>query len=153
MTTEQIDVSPIERVLPKTLDSLFTRNRELARLYLATDAQIAAVSKIIPETDQIRGEISDWRIVVYEVTMPGKEAVHLHPLGDNASRGAGCKITSPIVGIDLASQLVVTHSGSIYRLVGPRGEGEPTLHQLLHVAAAQWEWGRGDLFGVLHVFY
>ncbi len=152
METE-LDVSAIEQALPKDLDSIFTRNRDLAKLYLATDEQIAAVSKIIPETEHIRGEISDWRVVAYEVTMPGKERVHLHPLGDNASRGAGCKITSPIVGIDLASQLVVTHSGSIYRLVGPRGEGEPTLHQLLHVAAAQWEWGRGEMFGVLHVFY
>lgn len=152
METE-LDVSAIERALPKDLDSIFTRNRDLAKLYLATDAQIAAVSKIIPETDQIRGEISDWRVIAYEVMMPGKELVHLHPLGDNASRGAGCKITSPIVGIDLASKLVVTHSGSIYRLVGPRGEGEPPLSHLLHVAAAQWEWGRGEMFGVLYVFY
>ncbi len=153
MTTDQIDMSAIEQVLPKCLDEIFTRNRDLAKLYLATDEQIAAVSKIIPETDQIRGEISDWRVVAYEVTMPGKEFVHLHPLGDNASRGAGCKITSPIHGIDLSSRLVVTHSGSIYRLVGPRGEGEPPLSHLLHLAAAQWEWGRGDMFGVLHVFY
>ena len=54
---------------------------------------------------------------------------------------------------DLASQMVVTHSGSIYRLVGPRGEGEPTLHQLLHLCSAQWQWGRGPIMGVLEVFY
>ena len=153
--TEQIGVQKITDALPKNLDSVFTRNRHLAKLSLATDEQIKSVSKIIPmpADGYLTGEISDWRIIAYDVTIPGKELVHLHPLGNDDTSGAGSKITSPIIGIALASQLVVTRSGSIYRLVGPRGEGEPTLHHLLHLCSAQWQWGRGPIMGVLKVFY
>lgn len=79
--------------------------------------------------------------------------LHIHLLGDNARSGVGTKITSAIVGIDLGSRLVVTHSGSIYKLVGDQGEGEPTMHQLLQVCGAMWSWGRGNMLGVTHVGY
>jgi hypothetical protein len=153
-THETTSLAAFANRLPKCLDEIFTSNRDKAKLALATEEQIKAFAKIIPNSDHVTGAISDWRIVAYTVTIPGHEGlVHLHPLGNDDTAGIGCKISSPIVGIDLGTRLVVTHSGSLYRLVGPQGEGEPTFHQLLHLCAAQWQWGRGKLFGVFHVFY
>lgn len=146
----------LEAAIPHSLDSIITCNRQLARLYLATNDQIAGLSRVIPfvADDDLRGAVSDWRLIAYEATLPGKEPqVFLHLLGDNARSGVGTKITSAIVGIDLGSRQVATHSGSIYRLVGERGDGEPTMHQLLQVCGAFWSWGRGAALGVTHVFY
>lgn len=146
----------LNAAIPRCLDSVITRNRDLARLYLATEEQIAALSRIIPPVpkEELRGAVSDWRFITYQVTPPGEEAeVHVHLLGDNHARKAGTKITSAVVGIDLGSRLVATHSGSLYRLVGERGVGEPTLYQLLQLCGAMWSWGRGATLGVTHVFY
>lgn len=141
--------------IPHGLDGVITKNRHLARLYLATDDQIAGLSRIIPPVaDNLRGAVSDWRLISYEATLPGKETTrHIHLLGDNARRGVGTKITSAVVGIDLGSRFVVTASGSLYRLIGNQGVGEPTMHQLLQVCGAMWSWGRGNVLGVMHVWY
>lgn len=141
---------------PLKLDELITQNRDIARLAIATTEQVATLSRIIPPVsdDDLRGAVSDWRFIAYEVTLPREPVVtHVHLLGDNAAHGTGTKVTSPVVAIDLATRLVVTHSGSIYRLIGEGGNGEPTFHQLLQVCGAFWYWGRGEALGVLHVFY
>lgn len=149
----RLAANDFEQILPKSLDEIFTQNRDLAKLSLATEDQIAELARIIPTTEYVTGEISDWRFIAYEVSLPGRQVVHIHPLGDDCTAGHGCQISSPVVGIDLGSRRVATHSGSIYRLLGERGIGEPTMRQLLHVCAAQWKWGRGPLFGILPVWY
>lgn len=141
---------------PLCLDTVITRNRHLARLYLATDDEVSRLSRIIlPVADDgLRGAVSEWRLISYESTLPGMERqLHIHLLGDNPWRAVGTKITSAVVGIDFRGGLVATHSGSLYKLIGERGEGEPTLHQLLQVCGAMWSWGRGDVLGVTHVSY
>lgn len=100
-----------EKILPQFLDEIFTRNRDKACLAWATVEQIRALTRIIPASDHVIGVIAAGRIVAYRVTLPGKEVVHLHSLGDDDTAGEGGKISLPIVGIALGTRLVVTQSG------------------------------------------
>lgn len=155
-SNEQADVDPVEGALPGCLDEIITRNRDIAKLYLASDVQVARLSRIIPVSvaDDLRGAVADWRLIAFEVCLPGQEPhASIHLLGDNARRGVGTKITSALTGIDLGTRLVSTASGSIYRLVGERGLGEPTLLQRLQICGAFWSWGRGAALGVVPIWY
>lgn len=155
-----MSVSPAELAesnsrVPRKLDEVITLNRDLVRLYLATDEQIAGLGRIIPRVPQehLRGALSDWRLVAYEFCAPEESPeIHIHLLGNNFFRGIGAKITSPVLAIDLGTKQVVTTSGSIYKLAGDQGEGEPALDQILLLCGALWAWGRGQDLGVFHVY-
>lgn len=53
--------------------------------------------------------------------------------------------------MDLENGLVLTISGSLYRL-GTRGEGEPGKDILLHICVQIHKWGMGEKLGVPRVF-
>lgn len=63
-----------------------------------------------------------------------------------------CWSTSVVVGADMEHGLVLTRSGSIYRL-GSIGDGEPGEDILLHICVQLHKWGMGELLGVPRVFY
>lgn len=143
--------SPLEQVLPACLEEIITKNRHLARCALSVESEVAALAGEVPSAAEVRGEISDWRFVTYEATAPGHGAVvHVHVLG---FLGELSWMTSPLVGVDLGRRRVATHSGSIYALLGEPGKGEPSAHHLLHVCATFHLWKRGEILGVLPVFY
>lgn len=139
--------------IPRRLDDVVRANREKLQLRLATDAEIVTLTRVIPFVDELNGEISDWRFVAFTSAFNNQRTTHLRVLGNNARRGVGVKITSPIVALDPGSGLVATRRGSIYRLVGKGGVGEPTVDQLLLVCAALWHWGVGDGLRVPFVDY
>lgn len=62
-------------------------------------------------------------------------------------------MTSTLTGVDLNAGSVTTKSGSVYRLFGPAGEGEPGMLHLMHVCAVLHKWGIGAGFGVPAFYY
>ena len=154
MLLEQI-VASIEAQIPRSLDDIITKNREFASQYSATKKQVAALQKTIPHPgDQlIKKSINDWRLVTLDIKHAGEVARYVRLLGYHDEARGCCTLTSPILGIDLGTGIVVTRSGSFYRLVGPCGQGEPTLFQLLLVCADFHNVGYGRFFGVPHVYY
>ena len=148
-------VASIEAQLPRSLDQIITKNRDFASQYIATQKQVASLRKTIPHPGDllIKKSIDDWRLVTLDIKHAGEVVTYVRLLGNDDEERGSCTLTSPILGIDLGTGIVVTCSGSFYRLVGPRGEGEPTLNQLLLVCADHHKVGYGEFFGVLHVFY
>lgn len=146
-------VKPVGRDIPHTLDEVIRANRDKLQLRLATGGEVATLTRVIPQVDELDGAIGNWRFVAFTSAFGDRRATHLRVLGDNARTGVGVKITSPVVAFDPGSRLVATRRGSIYRLVGDAGTGEPTMDHLLLLCAALWHWGVGDGFGVPYVYY
>lgn len=142
----------LEALIPKNLDDIIRKNREKCSLHLSSRDDIAALAKIIVAGQQdIKDEIENWRIVCLDVEKSvGDRALVL--IGD-ALRAKQVWNTSPLVGIDLASRIVLTRSGTLYRLAGPEGAGEPPTEHLLHVCVMLHAWGSGPYLGVPHIFY
>lgn len=134
--------------IPRRLDEVIRANRDKLQLRLATNAEIVTLTRVIPLVDELNGEISDWRFVAFECAFHNQRSTHLRALGNNARRGAGVKITSPVVAYDPGARLIATRRGSIYQLAGEAGVGEPTVDQLLLVCGALWHWGVGNGLGV-----
>lgn len=143
----------VVRAIPQNLGDVIRENRDFANLCLAADDDIARLVRVIPATDALTGSISDWRLVEFSTDYAGQSVASIHLLGNNARRGVGCKITSPVVTIDFGTGLAVTRSGSIYQLIGAPGAGEPPRDHLLMLCAALWHWGCGQALGVLHIYY
>lgn len=141
----------IDALIPKSLDDIIRANRDRMSLHLANADEIAPLTTTISTNHPAKAEIDDWRLIAATlVTGQGEHITPLYQLGNN---GRLNWMTSVITGIDLPAGLVTTKSGSIYRLVGEPGEGEPCMQHLLHVCAVLHEWGVGRSFGLPHIFY
>lgn len=142
----------LEALIPKNLDDIVRKNREKCSLHLSSRDEIAALAKIIVAgQNNIRDEIENWRIVTIDVAKSyGEMALVL--IGD-ALRAKQVWNTSPLVGVDFASRVVLTKSGSLYRLTGPEGAGEPPAGHLVHVCVMLHTWGSGPYLGVPRFFY
>ena len=68
-----------------------------------------------------RVQLSSWR--AYEVAHPRGEALSQHLVGYVLDHDHG-QVSSPIVRVDAAARVCVTHSGRIYELVGGPGYNE-----------------------------
>lgn len=153
MTADQASLErALAAMLPQCLDDIVRQHRDLCSIHLSSDEDIDGLSKcIIADDADIKDEIEDWRIICYDRIPKYGGKAHLligHAILANCSWG-----TSPITAIDLGTGLATTNSGSIYRLRGPQGEGEPPMIHLLHVCAMLHQWGAGPVLGVPHVFY
>lgn len=146
------DANALAKALPNKLDDIIRQHRDIAHCHVSTADELAQILKTIPDSgySEITGELTDWRLITYRAAPPGATpATHIHLIGD---KGGESWITSPVLSIDLGTQLAITASGSVYRMLGERGQGEPTLQHLLQICAAFWKWGRGATLGVPHVF-
>lgn len=150
--TLEVSADALAGAVPKTLDDIIRRHRDIAHCHLSTADELEQFVRTIPVTSNadVTGELSNWRFITYRVAPPNASpTTHIHLLGD---KGAESWITSPILSVDLGTRHAVTASGSVYRMVGERGAGEPPLRHLLQVCAAFWKWGRGATLDVLYVF-
>lgn len=141
-------------VIPQTLDQVIREHRDTMSLGLATANERAAICKsiVVPDGQEIKAEIIDWRLVAYRAALPVQHvyAVMMHVLGNiyTGDRRPHPWITSHLVALDLGNRVVVTHTGSFYRLIGKPGEGEPNQIQLLQLCRAFHQWGRGARLGI-----
>jgi len=147
----QIEAAVVQAI-PQNLGDVIRENRDFAGLRLAADDDIARLVRVIPATDALTGSISDWRLIEFSTDCADHSVASIHLLGNNARRGIGCKITSPVLSIDFGTGLAITRSGSIYQLIGAPGAGEPPRDHLLMLCAALWHWGCGQVLGVPHIY-
>jgi len=134
----------LEQLQHMTLDNVIGR-RDLARVRLATPAEIVALSREVGE-GLGRGTLRDWRLVAIDVMDRPPEVVFLGTR-DNCSWG-----TSYVRALDLDAGLARTHSGSIYNLTAA-GEGEPPVEHVLHLCALLRHWGWGAALDIPEVWY
>lgn len=132
---------------PRSLGEVI-RNSNLAQLRLVLPQELLVLARVIPKSDAIDVELEDWRPIFFAANYGEHQFERIHLLGDSLRRGLGGKISSPVLAIDLGTSLAVTRSGSVYRLCGGQGIGEPPAHQLHLVCAALWAWGHGEALGV-----
>lgn len=142
----------LEDLIPKSLDDIVRKNRQSCSIHLTADEDLAALTRsIIADESDIKDEIDDWRVVCYHRTPELGGKAHLligHAIRANCNWG-----TSPISAIDLLVGLATTRSGSIYRLRGPRGKGEPPTDHLICLCALLHTWGSGPVVGVPYFFF
>lgn len=136
----------IEAMIPKSLDDIIRKNRELVQLRLANDSDIAKLEVEILETHPLY-VLDNWNLIAFDVQ--GVTAVRL--IGD-VRNGNEPRITSHIVAIDIERQLLKTNSGNLYQM-GSRNEGEPDTDQLYLICAYMHQMGIGHELGVPHFFY
>lgn len=139
----------INELIPKSLDDIIRRNRELVELRLATEADIHPLEKEIGNLHPVKDVIEDWRLIC----LSEKETnwVQMMLLGRSTENNCSW-ITSTVVAIDFKQKAVLTNSGSVYTL-GKPGQGEPPMADLMHVCATLHKWGSGDFLGAPHFFY
>lgn len=137
-------------LIPKTLDDIIRKNRDLVELGLATPAEIQTLEKPIPYDAKDVSE--NWRLVSLRLkTAPPECSLRL--IGDSKANGGSPRITSNLISIDINRNVVLTSSGSIYRLGQQRGVGEPSSGHLMCVCAALHRWDSGNLLGAPEFFY
>lgn len=138
----------IEALIPKCLDDIITQNREQAKCRLSTDEEIMALySQIQPGVP--KEIMEDWRFITLYLIQPKESQVML--LANRRSNGHP-RITSIVRKIDLDRRLVITNSGTLYRL-GEAGSGEPPFQHLMMVCAAFHSWGFGWVLGVPMIWF
>jgi len=149
--SEQL-AAQIEAMMPKSLDDIVRLNRDKAIVRLALPEEIMALEKPIDPGRTPNQMMNDWRIIAL-VRFPdqdGPGGTDLMLLG--SVRAGIAKITSDLVEIDLDNGLVITQSGSLYKL-GKKGEGEPPFQHLAMVCAAFHSWGFGSFLGAPRFFF
>lgn len=137
-------IDAIYAFIPKKLDDLIKQHRDVASLYLSTEQEMMDLyAAVTPGT--YLDIIDDWRLISLRLkkTMISETLTFL--LGIRRSNG-NLRITSDIVKLDLDRGLVITKSGSLYKL-GARGEGEPPFEGLVMICSAFHDWGFGPAFG------
>jgi len=147
----EIDTAFLKAMLPSALDDIVRANRDKVELALASEEQLAPLSKSVAATNQVRGAISDWRFIAMTVDIPERrlwmENVYLVGVHEGHDW-----ITSAIQSIDRERMLVRTRN-SVYRLIGDPGIGEPDTGALLGICSAFTAWGWGPMLGVPTLFY
>lgn len=146
---KDILVKSIDVLIPKTLNDVIRKNRELVELCLSTDEEIRALNGEIRNVELVKGIIDDWRLVSLRAKRSGSGQMVL--VGHSRTENAPW-LTSAIVRIDPTQNYILTKSGSLYEL-GSQGNGEPPRLQLIHICATLHRWGSGELLGVPHFFY
>jgi hypothetical protein len=142
-------IQSIDDLIPKKLDDIIRKNRELMELGLSTPEEMLALKTEIQQGLPIKDIIDDWCLISLRSKRSGE--VKLLLLGQSQKKNVAW-MTSSIVRIDQAQSIVVTKSGSLYGL-GSRGNGEPSRGLLMHVCVTFHKWGSGEFLGVPHFFY
>jgi hypothetical protein len=139
----------ISALIPKSLDDIIRKNRELVELRSATEADILPLEMPIPGPYYPKDTINDWHLI--GLCEKHSNWVQVLLLGYSTSQHCPW-ITSPVMSIDREQNFVRTRSGSLY-VLGNRAHGEPPMDQLIHVCAALHMWGSGTFLGAPEFFY
>lgn len=145
MTSKTVE-QQLNELLPKNLDDIIRKNRKRASLRLATEADKRAVAHRIVSVG-CAAPISRWNLLTLDVrgTDPTKYTI-LVGWNDVASTTWN---TSPIVELDAAAGLVLTRSGTLYRMVGESSD----KIDLLCICAWLHQTPAGKYLGVPEIFY
>ena len=149
-----------------TVDQLVTRERETARMRLATAADILAVAGDAGQGNgHVKRTLDRWNLITFEVLDPHDEVIHSHShtltsdgwrsrvylLGFDTWTEGNLMCTTSATCIDLERGIMLTSSGSRYALQGPRSdELHPRL--LRHLCQTFNGWGLGARFGIPNRF-
>lgn len=142
-------VEHIDDLIPKSLDDVIRKNRELVELGLSTPNEIRALQAEVQQELPVKDMIDDWHLISLRSKRSGDVKVLL--LGQSQKESV-VWMTSSIVRIDLSQSVIVTQSGSLYGL-GSQDAGGPSRGQFIHVCATLHKWGSGEFLGVPHFFY
>ena len=137
----------LEAMIPKSLNDIIRKNRELVQLRLANETDTTKLQAEIIETHPLY-VLDSWNLIAFE--RPGA-ATTVHLIGD-VRGGSEPRITSLVRAIDMKRQMLTTNSGNLYRM-GSRNDGEPNTEKLYLICAYLHQWGIGHELGVPHFFY
>lgn len=70
----------LNQIIPKNLDEIIREKRDLAKLYLTTENEIAGLTKSIMGVDDVRDQIADWRFVTFDAGSFGSKVCSLGTL-------------------------------------------------------------------------
>jgi hypothetical protein len=146
----------LARMIPRSLDDIVRKHRDLVQIGLATAEEIAVRTKRVG-LGHSRDTIESWRIVAFRLLDRQSEAGADRTFNSRLSllgRAVGMRcpwVTSEIVGVDVEGKLVRTRN-SLYRL-GTPGIGEPPDHDLICLCAMTHSWGVGEYIGAPGLFY
>jgi len=147
-TPEELGAA-LDSLIPKTLDAVITQHREHADLHIAAARDLEPLRAIIPHDEHLVQNVERWTLVTLDWHPPHDEhRVWTVLLGYNRSKGAEWH-TSKLERYDPGSGCLITHSGTLYRVVGP-SSNEPDL---LRMCAVMHGMRVGEYLGVLHIFY
>jgi hypothetical protein len=133
----------LEKITPTSLDDVIRTNKDRARLYLSTEAELAALQGTI-SNGTVTGEIADWCFITFALSESQWSGVSL--IGFNEAEHSSW-MTSMVIAIN--DSTVLTKSGSTYTLVG-ESSTEPDL---FHICATLNHWGLGQRLGVPPIFF
>ena len=151
MQNDKALADQISAMIPKNLDDVIRAHRDKAALRLSSVGEMDALKAPVNAGWPVKGEFRNWRFITFAIQGSDPQPItQVTLLGDS---GRGSLMTSLVTAIDLETSLVTTHSGSVYRLVGNMGQGEPPTDQLICVCAVFHAWGRGAMLGVPYFFY
>jgi len=133
----------LNQLMPASLDDIIRLNRNMAKLYLSTAAEIDALRASLP-IQAAKATISNWSLITMFFTKRGEAMVYL--TGFNEEERCGW-MTSMVTAFD--GDALLTKSGSLYRL-----KGDPTDRPDLPLICATLNaWGAGRMLGVPKFFY
>lgn len=115
----------VDDLIPKTLDDIIRKNRELMELGLSTPDEIRALQAEVQQGLPIKDMIDDWHLISLRSKRP--EGVKVLLLGQSQKENVAW-MTSSIVRIDQTQSVIVTQSGSPYEL-GSQGTAQVNLHE------------------------
>lgn len=136
----------LEAMIPKSLNDIIRKNRELVQLRLANEADILKLQSEIHEVNPVF-ILDNWNLIAFD--RPGATTIHL--IGDVRGESEP-RITNLIRAIDMKRQLLLTNSGNLYQM-GTNNDGEPNTEKLYLICAYMHQWGIGHELGVPHFFY
>lgn len=140
----------IELVVTKSkltcLGDVLGKGQWYASLYLSTPTQVKDLEGPVTPLN-VKGECSNWRIVSLQLNHPSQTGLELFLVGERGPKRT-VTVTSPIVAIDTANELVRTRN-SVYRIrMDQPGEGEPPVKHLILICRTLHDWGLGVQFGI-----
>ena len=139
----------LEKLIPKSLDDIIQTNREIFRLAVATEDELAKLESNVPDAS-VRYTLTDWQVIMLHATLEDGAKIASPRLVGSVVETGESWITSHVISMDTDKSLVKTRN-SFYRVVGPR-VGEEKL-DLLNICIALHQWGLGSHFGVPEFFY
>lgn len=133
----------LENLMPSSLDDIIRKNRDEARFYESTEAELAALHGVVPIM-AVTGRLINWRFITFLFVETNTPMVNL--VGYNVDAQSSW-MTSLVVAIQ--GTFVQTKSGSLYQL-----EGEPSSDlDLPYICATLNLWKVGPHFGVPAIFF
>lgn len=140
-----------KNLLPRNLDDIVRKNRELLRLEYANSHDIARLNKVIV-SKTYKGILID--AFLY------KRLTSLSPLEPICAVGYMLidseKIpyhTSQLIGMDIDQKIIETTSGSIYKIESFSDTQRTDTNLLLHICHMSHRDGWGSHFGTAEIYY